>query len=118
MALSGAATIQTDAAVTLSGALSGGTLALTKTGTGTLTLSGSTNKTGLTGGVTVSAGTLAATSNSALVGGTVTLTGTTLGLTGTDTFTNAIALGTGGGTVEVAARSRRRYPASSAVPPR
>ena len=103
VALSGAATIQTDAAVTLSGAFSGGAQALTKTGTGTLTLSGSSNKTGLTGGVTVSAGTLAVATDAALVGGTVTLAGGTLGLTGTDTFTNAIAIGTGGGTIEVAA---------------
>ncbi|ESQ87280.1 hypothetical protein ABAC460_19855 [Asticcacaulis sp. AC460] len=101
IALTGNATIAADAAVTLSGSLSGTSgiggapvLAnLTKTGSGTLTLTNTGNEAGLTGGVTVSAGTLAVSDDDALVGGTVTLAAsTTLSVTGATTIDNAIAL--------------------------
>ncbi|CAO3456589.1 hypothetical protein [Azospirillum argentinense] len=99
VALTGAATVQTDAAVTLSGALSG-SATLTKSGAGTLALNNSANGTGMSGGLTVTAGALAVDSDSALGGGTVTLDGGTLAITAATTIDNALALGGGGGTVE------------------
>ncbi len=103
VALSGASTVQTDATVTLSGALSGGAQALTKTGSGILTLSNTSNEAGLTSGVTVSAGVLAVAADDALVAGTVTLvSGATLQITGATTIDNALAL-TGSATVQVGA---------------
>ncbi|WP_449235781.1 Ig-like domain-containing protein [Azospirillum doebereinerae] len=71
---------------------------LTKTGTGTLTLSGSNSYGGTT---TVSGGTLSVAGDGNLGGGTVTLNGGTLAVTGTGTIDNAVALGVGNGTVSV-----------------
>lgn len=59
----------------MSGDISGTGLALTKTGSGAWTLSGSNT---FTGGMTVSAGTLAVGSDSAAGGGTVTMSGGSL----------------------------------------
>ncbi|WP_449235455.1 Ig-like domain-containing protein [Azospirillum doebereinerae] len=91
--LGGTTTIQADAAVTLSGAMSGAGV-LTKTGSGTLTLS-STSSTRI-GATTVSAGTLSIASDASLGTSntdTVTLaSGTTLQVTGATTINNAIAL--------------------------
>ncbi|UEM24124.1 Ig-like domain-containing protein [Skermanella mucosa] len=103
--LTGAATIRTDADVTLQGALSGGAQALSKTGTGKLTLTNTGNEAGLTGGVTVSAGTLAVSADDALVAGTVTLNGGTLSATSAATIDNDMALGSGGGTIDLSTAS-------------
>ncbi|WP_028445790.1 DUF4347 domain-containing protein, partial [Chitinimonas koreensis] len=92
--LTSASTLQADAAVTLSGALSGGAFTLSKTGSAALTLTNTANHAGLTGGVEVSAGTLAVSDDSALMAGTVTLAaGTTLRVGGVDAVVdNAIVL--------------------------
>ncbi|MDO9105950.1 MAG: autotransporter-associated beta strand repeat-containing protein [Methylovulum sp.] len=93
--LSGDASVNNSAAVTLSGAFSesGGARTLTKTGVGTLTLTNTGNEAGLTGGVTVAAGTLSIADDNALAGGTVTLAaGAVLSVTGATTIDNAIAL--------------------------
>ncbi|MDG9793535.1 autotransporter domain-containing protein [Brucella anthropi] len=63
--------------------------ALTKVGTGTLTLSGNSN---YSGGTTISAGTIRASGDKALGNGQVTLGGGTLALTGARTIGNAINL--------------------------
>lgn len=94
--LTGDATVQASAAVSLSGNLTGSST-LTKSGAGTLTLSGS--GWGMSGGLTVSAGTVSVASDNNLVGGTVSLAAnTTLAVTGSTTIDNAIAL-TGAATI-------------------
>ncbi|HRQ80266.1 MAG TPA: putative Ig domain-containing protein, partial [Azospirillaceae bacterium] len=101
VALTGAATISNSAAVTMSGAFSGGAQALTKSGSGTLTLSNTGNEAGLTGGVTVSEGSLSISNDNHLMGGALTLNGGTLSLNNAGTVDNAITLGASGGTVQV-----------------
>jgi fibronectin-binding autotransporter adhesin len=97
--LSGAATINTNAnAVGLSGSISGGTDTLTKSGSGTLTLSsGTSNATAWN--MTVSAGGLSVDAAARLGTGTLTLaSSTTLYVTGAATLVNAVAL-TGAATI-------------------
>ena len=94
--LTGDASVQTDVDVTLAGALAANGHALTKVGTGTLTV------TSATGGMSVGAGTVAVATAAAL-SGTVTLSGGTLDVTGaTVAITNAITLGASNGTVNTA----------------
>ncbi|BAH76424.1 autotransporter-associated beta strand repeat-containing protein [Solidesulfovibrio magneticus] len=84
---------------TFSGVISGDG-ALTKSGTGTLTLSGANTYTGATA---ITGGTLSISSVDNLQGTSgVTLAGGTLQATGTLTLNKSIALGSGGGTFEVA----------------
>ncbi|MGQ3050358.1 MAG: DUF4347 domain-containing protein [Roseateles sp.] len=78
---------------TFSGVIaSSNTSGIVKTGSGTLTLSGSNTYTGST---TVSAGTLSVASDANLGAGIVTLNGGTLGVTGATNIDNAINLVTG-----------------------
>ncbi|XKH39012.1 autotransporter-associated beta strand repeat-containing protein [Azospirillum doebereinerae] len=92
---------------TFSGAITGtssGSLTLNAAVNSTsLTLDGTTNSTGFLGGITVTKGWLQVSADSNLGAGTLTLNGGTLRLTGTaGTIDNAIAVGSGGGTVSVA----------------
>ncbi|WP_167598988.1 Ig-like domain-containing protein [Comamonas sp. A23] len=80
------------ATLTLSGALGGGGFNLNKTDAGTLALANTGNEAGLTGGTTISAGTLSIGSDDHLTAGTLTLNGGTLALTGATTVDNAINL--------------------------
>ncbi|MDH1252721.1 Ig-like domain-containing protein [Comamonas thiooxydans] len=80
------------ATLTLSGALGGGGFNLNKTDAGTLALANTGNEAGLTGGTTISAGTLSIGSDDQLAAGTLTLNGGTLALTGATTVDNAINL--------------------------
>lgn len=78
--------------LTLSGALGGGAYNLNKTDAGTLILSNAGNEAGLTGGTTISAGTLSIANDDYLAAGTLTLNGGTLTITGATTIDNAIAV--------------------------
>jgi autotransporter-associated beta strand protein len=86
--------INTNVAATISAAI-GGTVGLTKTGTGTLTLSGNNNYTGTT---TASAGTLTM-SGSNTIGGISAVTGATLTFSGNNTFGGPTAVN--GGTLNL-----------------
>jgi len=92
--LSGDANVSagTSATLTLSGALGGGAFNLNKTDSGTLVLSNAGNSSGLTGGMTISAGTLSVASDSALSAGTLTLGGGTFAVTGATNIDNAVSL--------------------------
>ncbi len=79
-------------ALTISGALSGGASKMNKTDAGTVILSNSGNEAGLTGGTTVTAGTLSVAADDNLASGTVTLNGGSLAITGSTTIDNAIAV--------------------------
>ncbi|MEK0188850.1 Ig-like domain-containing protein, partial [Microcoleus anatoxicus] len=92
ISLAGAASINTGANVTLSGALSGSST-LTKTGSGTLTLSNINNATGMSGGVAVTAGTLALTAKASMPSGTLTLNGGSLSATNVLELDNNILIG-------------------------
>ncbi len=78
--------------LTLSGALGGGAYNLNKTGAGTLILSSAGNEAGLTGGTTITAGTLTVANDDHLAAGTITLNGGTLAITGATTIDNAITV--------------------------
>ncbi|MBB4817417.1 autotransporter-associated beta strand protein [Pseudomonas alcaligenes] len=78
--------------LTLSGALGGGAYNLNKTDAGTLILSNAGNEAGLTGGTTITAGTLSVANDDYLAAGTLTLNGGTLAITGATTIDNAIAV--------------------------
>ncbi|WPZ34021.1 DUF4347 domain-containing protein [Thalassobaculum sp. OXR-137] len=99
----GAGTIHTGSNnVTLSGNVTwfGGTAAMTKSGSGTLTLNG----TGSTGGtMTISQGTLSVAGDSNLSSGAVTINGGTLAVTGAGTINNTITIGASGGTINTGA---------------
>lgn len=87
----GALGTDTTFAGTVVNAISGnGLVALTKVGSGTLTLSGANT---YTGGTTISAGTLNAASNKALGNGAVSVAGGTLAIN--DTSVGQVTLGTG-----------------------
>ncbi|WP_028467231.1 DUF4347 domain-containing protein [Nisaea denitrificans] len=77
-----------------------GTNVLAKTGTGTLTLSGTNSA---SGSMTLNQGTLSVAADGNLSAGTVTINGGTLAVTGATTIDNAIALGASNGTVNVGA---------------
>ncbi len=90
--------------LTVSAAISGSGFGLTKTGAGTLSLTGNST---YTGGATVSAGTLVAGSNNALGTGTATVSGGSLSVSSGITLNNNISLGSsgtlsGGGTAALA----------------
>ncbi len=107
-AMTGAGTIDvpsTANAATLSGQISGSS-ALTKTGSGTLILTGNNN--GFTGGTTINGGTLQisalANIGAASAANTMTFNGGTLQYTGVVTYTagdNGWIFGSGGGTIDV-----------------
>ncbi|WP_052088523.1 Ig-like domain-containing protein [Comamonas thiooxydans] len=80
----------------------GGSGALSKAGAGTLALSSVSNEANMSGGITVTGGTLQVQSDDHLSSGTLTLNGGTL-TNGTSAFTidNAIALGASGGTFNI-----------------
>ncbi|WP_374562614.1 putative Ig domain-containing protein [Ideonella sp.] len=101
--LSGDANISaaSGATLTLSGALSGGAFNLNKTDAGTLALSNTGNEAGLTGGTTITAGTLSIGSDDHLAGGTLTLAGGTLTNSAIVTIDNAIDV-TVGSTISTA----------------
>ena len=81
----------------ISGVIGGGGGAITKTGTGTLGLTGSNS---FTAGFTANAGTIIVGNANALGTGTATLNGVTLNNTGSSlTVGNAIAIGTNGATI-------------------
>ncbi|WP_034374585.1 Ig-like domain-containing protein, partial [Comamonas testosteroni] len=89
-ASAGRVSVDSGLALRLSGAI-GGAGALTKTGSGTLTLSGGNNYSGTT---TVSSGTLSVAGDGNLGAGTVVLAaGSTLQVTGATTIDNAFNLG-------------------------
>ncbi|WP_178119528.1 Ig-like domain-containing protein [Pseudomonas sp. SCB32] len=98
-ALSGTVTFNSDADIsaasgstlTLSGALSGSSN-LNKTDAGTLVLSNTANEAGMSGGMTVSAGTLSIGADDNLSSGTLTLAGGTLAASGSTTVDNAVTL--------------------------
>ncbi|WP_420566334.1 DUF4347 domain-containing protein [Thalassobaculum sp.] len=96
------ATIDTNGQnVTFNGAVrDDGTNVLVKTGTGTLTLSGTNIASGT---MTVNQGTLSVASDANLSAGTVTINGGTLAVTGVTTINNAIALGASNGTIDASA---------------
>jgi autotransporter-associated beta strand protein len=96
--LAGAASIQTGADVTLSGALSGSS-SLTKTGSGTLTLSNANNATGMSGAVTVTAGTLSLTAKESMPTGVLTLNGGSLSATTMVELDNNLVIGSSGATI-------------------
>ncbi|MES2826049.1 MAG: Ig-like domain-containing protein, partial [Pseudomonadota bacterium] len=100
--LSGSASIQTDSVVTLSGLLSGGAVTLTKTGGSRLTLSNTGNEAAFTGAMTVTAGTLAPTSDNSLGAGVITLNGGALSSTSGSvavSIDNLFVIGASGGTL-------------------
>jgi autotransporter-associated beta strand protein len=106
VALTGSAEVQTDAAVTISGNITGNTRTLTKSGSGTLTLSGTNNSSGSgVSGITVSAGTLAVGASTNLGQTTLTLDGGTLASTAVFSSGTGVTLGSSGGTVDVSAGS-------------
>ena len=106
VALTGSAEVQTDAAVTISGTITGNTRTLTKSGSGTLTLSGTNNSAGSgVSGITVSAGTLAVGASTNLGQTTLTLDGGTLASIAVFSSGTGVTLGGGGGTVDVSAGS-------------
>jgi hypothetical protein len=80
---------------------------LAKTGAGTLTLGSASNNSGWSGAMSVTGGTLVAQDGSRLSTGTLTLDGGTLSMTvvgtaGTSTtVANAVAIGIGGGTLNI-----------------
>ena len=81
----------------ISGVISGDGGAITKTGAGTLILTGANS---FTAGVTVNGGTLTVGNGSALGSGTLALNGTTLNNTGVSlALSNAITVGSGGATI-------------------
>nr|WP_222533414.1 Ig-like domain-containing protein [Azospirillum sp. 412522] len=92
---------------TFSGAITGtssGSLTLNAAANSTsLTLDGTTNSTGFAGGITVTKGWLQVSADSNLGTGTLTLNGGTLRLSATAaTISNAVAIGSSGGTISVA----------------
>jgi autotransporter-associated beta strand protein len=102
IALSGAGTIDNGSNITLSGLLSGSNT-LTKTGSGTLTLTNTGNSGSYSGGITVSAGRLAGAADSVFTSGALTLNGGSLNNNNTAfTLDNPIVVGAGGGNVFVA----------------
>jgi fibronectin-binding autotransporter adhesin len=95
--LTGNATVSHNAPVTLSGVVSGA-FNLTKAGSGTMTISGTSNT---YDGTIVSTGTLSVDGDSNLTNGSVTLDGGTLSVTGTGvTIDNAFVMGSSNGTVD------------------
>lgn len=87
--------------VTIASALAG-TGSLTKAGAGTLALSSTSNESGMSGGISVTAGTLSISNDDHLSSGTLTLDGGTLtNSVSAFTIDNAIVLGAGGGTFNV-----------------
>ena len=89
--------VSTGTTATLNGTVSGSG-ALTKVGAGTLVL-GATNS--YSGGTTVSAGTLSIGAGSQIGGGTLSVVGGTLTTTSTFALTNAVSLGSTGGTFNI-----------------
>ncbi|PJE53347.1 DUF4347 domain-containing protein, partial [Marinomonas sp. BSi20584] len=81
--------------VTLSGLVSG-TGALTKLASGILTLSNTGNEAAWSGGINVSAGTLAVSDDNVLSSGALNVTGGTLELGNSVNLDNAVTLGAGG----------------------
>ncbi|MBD2839311.1 DUF4347 domain-containing protein [Pseudomonas sp. JM0905a] len=80
----------------------GGSGALSKAGAGTLALSSVSNEANMSGGITVTGGTLQVQSDDHLSSGTLTLNGGTLtNNTSAMTIDNAIALGAAGGTFNI-----------------
>ena len=87
--------------VTIASALAG-TGSLSKAGAGTLALSSTSNESGMSGGISVTAGTLSISNDDHLSSGTLTLDGGTLtNSVSAFTIDNAIVLGAGGGTFNV-----------------
>ncbi|WP_372400702.1 Ig-like domain-containing protein (plasmid) [Azospirillum sp. HJ39] len=106
VALTGSAAVQTDAAVTISGNITGNSYTLTKSGSGTLTLSGTNNTSGTgVSGIAVTAGTLAVGASNNLGQTTLTLDGGTLASTAAFNSGTDVTLGSGGGTVDVSSGS-------------
>ena len=104
VALTGSAAVRTDAAVTIGGNITGNSYTLTKSGSGTLTLSGTNNSSGSgVSGITVTAGTLAVGASANLGQTTLTLDGGTLASTAAFSNGNGVTLGSGGGTIDVSA---------------
>ncbi len=97
--VTGANDLTVDGALSVAAGLTG-RVVLTKTGSGTLILTGANNTS--VNATTVTAGTLSIGSNTNLGTGRVTLDGATLRFTGSSaTMTNGVAMGASGGTVEV-----------------
>jgi fibronectin-binding autotransporter adhesin len=88
-------TVSNANAVTLSGLVSG-TGALTKLASGILTLSNTGNEAAWSGGINVSAGTLAVIDDNVLSSGALNVTGGTLELGNSVNLDNAVTLGAGG----------------------